>query len=528
MRTLGVWRSRPRLGHPSPLRAALVTAFVIVRLATGRPAAAQSGVVGPTPGLTNQIHYSLAHDPYPAHEFTAPILEQTSVALTFDPVSRRLTLRNVSLLSGGVPKWCWDFHVCYDYCTIEIELDPGAPLPEAVVDPSGHVELVVPVEVHYRTGYATTWCDQMPPSVALGSLAMAATFAHDETTGALVMTDLVASGSWPMIGSLATLDVAANLDGATAALAPLAGPVRVGSPIVLDGAGITPDTLLKVFVATSWGAVDVLPDGLSPTSTSTGTWAGTLPWPWPVDAPRDILLGNGVVSLELVRPDHDYDVSNVRTAILLGNPAAGVPGITSLGGVAISPSSTDPTIATANVETVLEPGEPLVIGGDGFSAALVNLFTTAGNLGPLGPTAQTAESLEVTIPAAAPVGPGAVQVVNQAGYGASNAVSVPIGTGVTVSGVAVSGDTITLTGTGFCDTTVVDLFAWSGGSVVNAGGLDASGLPRIAIVIDDSDQLHFTRPPGLDAGAAYATATNPPFIPFTSSGTGPGGSFTLP
>ena len=37
----------------------------------------------------------------------------------------------------------------------------------------------------------------------------------------------------------------------------------------------------------------------------------------------------------------------------------------------------------------------------------------------------------------------------------------------------------------------------------------------------------FTKPAGAMAGPSYVQALNPPFVPFTSSGNGPGGAFTL-
>lgn len=43
----------------------------------------------------------------------------------------------------------------------------------------------------------------------------------------------------------------------------------------------------------------------------------------------------------------------------------------------------------------------------------------------------------------------------------------------------------------------------------------------------DSHQLTFTRPAGLQAGGAYVQAINPPFIPYTSSGSGAGGALAL-
>jgi len=39
--------------------------------------------------------------------------------------------------------------------------------------------------------------------------------------------------------------------------------------------------------------------------------------------------------------------------------------------------------------------------------------------------------------------------------------------------------------------------------------------------------MTFTKPAQAVPGLSYVQAVNPPFTPFTSSGSGPGGSFTL-
>ena len=308
---------------------------------------------------------------------------------------------------------------------------------------------------------------------------------------------------------------------------PPGAPIAVGSEVTLYGTGITPQTVLKVYIATASGAVDVIPEGLAPTATTTTSWTGTLPFPWPLAAPNDVLLGNGYAALQLVRKPR-YDPTNLVGAALVGNPSLGVPSILSINSANLSASTTDPAIAVANVETVVVLPSTLVIDGDGFANPVVNLFTAAGNIGPLTPVTSNATHIEVAMPAEAPIGPGSVQVVNGSNSRASNAVSVPIGEAVSVTGVSVDGSTVTVQGTGFNALTVVNLFASSAGNVVNVGGLHGNGDPFIALDVEDEHQLTFTRPSGLDAGPAYVQAINPPFIPFTSSGTGPGGAFTLP
>ena len=84
-----------------------------------------------------------------------------------------------------------------------------------------------------------------------------------------------------------------------------------------------------------------------------------------------------------------------------------------------------------------------------------------------------------------------------------------------------------VTGTGFSTLTVINFFNLQTTVVVNLGGLDASGKPKIPLTIINSDKFTFTVPAGAVAGAAYVQAANRLFVPYTSSGSGPGGSFML-
>lgn len=305
-------------------------------------------------------------------------------------------------------------------------------------------------------------------------------------------------------------------------------PLAVGGGVTLAGSGITPGSVLKVYVATSSGTVDVIPNGLAPSATTPTSWSGTLPWPWPVGGSDAHLLGNGFVSLQLVQTDLGYNATEAVGNVLIGNAALGVPSVTAIGGVALSATSYDPSVGTANVQGLVTPGAPLVIGGSGFASAVVNVFTASGNVGPLTPSSQSATSITVPIPANAPVGPGSFQVVNTTDFQSSNAVSIPIGEPVTVSNVGVNGNTVTVTGAGFNSLTVINLFAAKSGVVTNVGGFGNGQTPNIPLTVQDSHQFTFPRPVGLDTGPAYLQAINPPFIPYTSSGSGAGGSFTLP
>ena len=109
----------------------------------------------------------------------------------------------------------------------------------------------------------------------------------------------------------------------------------------------------------------------------------------------------------------------------------------------------------------------------------------------------------------------------------SNAVSVPLGAKITVTSVGQVGSTITVHGTGFSTLTVINLFNKQGAIVVNLGGFGPGGTPKIPLTFIDDTTFSFTKPFSAVPGAAYVQAFNPPFVPFTSSGTGPSGAFTL-
>ncbi len=191
------------------------------------------------------------------------------------------------------------------------------------------------------------------------------------------------------------------------------------------------------------------------------------------------------------------------------------------------------------METVVSPGATVKLGGSGFDTVhgvAVDLFCacTGGKIATIflhpGEAGLSTTQLTVAIPPGTVTGPGSFVVSNFAGgsYSAkSNAVSVPIGQVISVTSVAQTGSTITVNGTGFSTLTVINLFNVQGGGTVNLGGLGAGGKPKIPLTLISSEQFTFTRPAGAVAGAAYVQAINPPFVPYTSSGTDPGGAFTL-
>ena len=156
-------------------------------------------------------------------------------------------------------------------------------------------------------------------------------------------------------------------------------------------------------------------------------------------------------------------------------------------------------------------------------------FLNPGNPG-LHPTL-----LSFLVPATGPntpaVGPGSFVISNAGSTGSfakkSNAVSVPIGEQISVLSVVQTGTLITVNGTGFSTLTVINLFNVQGTRSVNLGGLKPDGAPKIPLTLISPNRFTFTRPADAVPGPAYVQALNPPFVPFTSSGNDPGGSFTI-
>ncbi len=296
----------------------------------------------------------------------------------------------------------------------------------------------------------------------------------------------------------------------------------------------TPGSVVNFFVATARGAVNAGP--FTPTKHSAIELT--------VKVPATTSLGQGFVDVQVVNTDKGFRASNLVAALLQGDPGAGTPSITSIDGVPLAATSSNPDFATNNVETVVPQGSVVKLGGMGFDAAngvAVDLFCacTGGKVGPFflnpGNPGLTKTQLSFTLPAkgpnAPPTGPGSF-VVSNAGASKtyarkSNAVSVPIGQKISVTSVTQEGTTITVNGTGFSTLTVINFFNKQAGGVVNLGGLKAGGLPKIRLTFVNSTRFTFGKPPGASPGASYVQALNPPFVPFTSSGEAPGGAFTL-
>jgi 6-phosphogluconolactonase len=312
--------------------------------------------------------------------------------------------------------------------------------------------------------------------------------------------------------------------------------VLVGSSFQLGGNGFTRGSLINFFVATATGAINAGP--LVPSAQTPSLLT--------VPLPVSVTLGQGVASIQVVNTDENFIASNVAITLLQGFAAAGIPSITGINGVGLSPSSTDPGFAVANVDTVVTQGLTVQINGAGFdtdNGVAVDLFCACagGKVGPffLDPKnpGLTATKLSFVIPAAgfnAPTtGPGSLRVSNRGADPnnqyrfASNAVSVPIGAHVSIGSISQTECGVTVNGGGFSVLTVINLFTAQGGGVVNLGGLGPNGQPRLPLSLAGPSQFTFAAPAVAGAQKAYVQALNPPFVPSSTSGDGPSGAFTL-
>jgi hypothetical protein len=247
------------------------------------------------------------------------------------------------------------------------------------------------------------------------------------------------------------------------------------------------------------------------------------------------------VSVQVVNTDQGSK-SNSFPALLQGSAAAGIPSLTGINGVPLDATSRDPSFATNNVKTVVIQGSTVKLEGAGFDAThgvAVDVFCACpvgGKVGPfhVSPATLSATSLSFPLPKtgpeAPPTGPGSFVVINKGADGhfskSSNAVSAPIGHAITVTKVTQVGGTITVDGTGFSTLTAINFFNTQAGVVKNLGGLIA-GKAIIPLTIVNDTRFTFTKPAGAVAGSSYVQALNPPFVPFTSSGSDPGGAFNL-
>jgi hypothetical protein len=309
--------------------------------------------------------------------------------------------------------------------------------------------------------------------------------------------------------------------------------ILVGASFTMSGSHFSPGSVVNFFVATATGPVNEGP--LKPAGTPTSTSLTVL-------VPATVSLGDGFVEVQVVNTDQGFKSSNLAPALLQGSATAGIPSLTTVNGVGLAATSRDPSYATDNVETVIKQGNVVNLGGSGFDTAngvAVDLFCacTGGKVGPFfinpGP-GLTSSLISFTLPASGSTspatGPGSL-VISNAGAShsyalKSNAVAVAIGAQISISSISQSSNTITVNGHGFSTLTVINFFANTASGLQNLGGLGPHG-PVIPLTLVNSNQFTFSKPASALAGSAYVEAFNPPFVPFTSSGTGPSGAFTL-
>ena len=310
------------------------------------------------------------------------------------------------------------------------------------------------------------------------------------------------------------------------------GTLLVGGDFIITGTGFTNGSVVNLFVATGGPQFKTTLDPVKPHDATSMT----------VSIPPTTTLGTGFASVEVVNTDTGFKTSNAAFALLQGDPAVGIPSITSIDGVGLADTSSDPSYATNNVKTVVVQGSKVTIGGMGFetgaNGVAVDIFCacTGGKVGPffVSPTSSTSFSFTVPakgLPMSPDTGPGSFVVSNK-GAGTyskkSNAVAAPIGALVHVFSVKQTGSTITVTGSGFSTLTVINFFNLQADDTVkNLGGLNAAGHAVIPLTLVSDTEFTFTVPAGAHPGASYVQVVSPPFVPFSSSGNDPGGSFTL-
>jgi hypothetical protein len=310
--------------------------------------------------------------------------------------------------------------------------------------------------------------------------------------------------------------------------------ISAGGSFEINGLRFSRGSVVNFFVNTSTGAVNFGP--LTPSAFSATVLV--------VPVPSTISLGQGVVTVAVINTDQNFATSNLVTAQLFGDPAFGFPNLTGINGVGLAATSTDPSFATDNVEAIVPRGQVVILAGNGFdtvNGVAVDLFCACagGKVGPFfinpGNPGLGADSISFMLPAMgtnAPVtGPGSFVVSNKGSAGTyakrSNAISVPIGQRLMVASVSQGDSTITVLGSGFSTLTVINLFNTQGTTVVNLGGLLPGGQPGIPLAVIDSTQFTFTRPAAAVPGSTYVQALNPPFVPFTTSDSDPGGQFAI-
>jgi hypothetical protein len=526
----------------------LVGALLSASILLGGSAFAATVRLAPEPETTNIASFGVFGGGqgaiFPSHP---EILGSSNIVANFDPVSRALRFDSMSLEHGAFsvsfgPK----NGLCFRGLTFH--LPEGGELPHTTTDAGGRFTMSFTVALTYEFTAAIFGCGSFEPRSLTATWNATGTVTIDAPSGRTRLTDMTVSVSNPSQPS--TVDngtLTLNLwDGFGLIETPKLQ--RVGDPIKLIGSDITPGSILRVYVNTPRGILDVIPDGLAPTATTSTTWEGVLPFPWPLPAPDAFELGFGFMQAILVRTDRGFDRSNAVPRVLIGNVDLGVPSIIQIGPVngltSLAPSSWSPAVAVANVESALVPGQPYFMGvssGPFFAGGVftgqdpvVNIFSAAGNCAPDGgvvPSSRGDTFIGFTIPPACPTGPGAFQVVNRKNGRASNIVYAPLGALIRIDSVILLGRSVQVTGAGFSAFTTLNLFATQQGTGagINFGGQLPNGQPRIELTSMTPTSLTFQLPPDAAAGPAFVEALNPPFIPFTSSlSRSSAGAFTIP
>ena len=130
-------------------------------------------------------------------------------------------------------------------------------------------------------------------------------------------------------------------------------PILVGTSFLIKGTGFTPGSVVNFFVSTASGPTNTGPF-IPRTKTSTSL---------NVSVPASNILGQGLAAVQVVNTEQDYVASNIATAQLYGLASAGIPSLTSINGVGLTPTTGS---APDNVETVAVAGNLLSLGGSGF------------------------------------------------------------------------------------------------------------------------------------------------------------------
>jgi hypothetical protein len=135
-----------------------------------------------------------------------------------------------------------------------------------------------------------------------------------------------------------------------------------------------------------------------------------------------------------------------------------------------------------------------------------------------------------------PVGSGFIEVRNKGKGGGfleiSNRVWVALGAPLRVRHVYQSGAVVRVEGSGFEAGTRINFYQskfpfYQANPPINLGGVSAVGKPSIPLKIDSDSRFTFKVPESAAPGGWYVEALNPPFLPFSSSYTDPGGAFVL-